>query len=104
MSARRFRTAIMLAAILGQAVPSTAKDAGRSPSASATDTGDAFYCGERRLGYWFYCVRPKHAPSGRVLVTQRHARGVVPGCGHSSASCATTRGTSYGTTSVTLAL
>lgn len=62
MSARRFRTAIMLAAMLGQAVPSTAQDVGRSTSASATDTGDAFYCGERRLGYWFYCVRPKPAP------------------------------------------
>lgn len=62
MSARRFRTAIMLAAMLGPAVPSTAQDAGRSTSASATDTGDAFYCGERRLGYWFYCVRPKPSP------------------------------------------
>ena len=41
MSARRFRTAIILVAILGQAVPSTAQDAGRFPSTSATDTGDA---------------------------------------------------------------
>src|SRR3546814_5079562 len=62
MSARRTSTAIMLAIMLGQAVPSSAQDAVRSPKASATDTGDAFYCGERRLGYWFYCVRPKPAP------------------------------------------
>src|SRR3546814_18059447 len=62
MSARRTSTAIMLAIMLGQAVPSSAQDAVRSPKDSATDTGDAFYCGERRLGYWFYCVRPKPAP------------------------------------------
>lgn len=62
MSARRFRTAIMLAIMLGQAVPIVAQDAVTPPSASATDTGDAFYCGERRLGYWFYCLRPKPSP------------------------------------------
>jgi conjugal transfer pilus assembly protein TraF len=28
---------------------------------AAGQTGDAFYCQERRLGYWFYCVRPKPA-------------------------------------------
>lgn len=57
MSARRFRTAIMLAAMLGQAVPSAAQDAGRSTSASATDTGDVFYCGERRLGYTWHVLK-----------------------------------------------
>lgn len=62
MSARRTRTAIMLTALLGQAVPSVAQDAATPPSASATEAGDAFYCGERQLGYWFYCVRPKPAP------------------------------------------
>lgn len=59
MSARRTRTAITLAAMLGQAVPSAAQDAATIPGAATTETGDAFYCGERRLGYWFYCVRPK---------------------------------------------
>lgn len=62
MSARRTRMAIMLVAMLGQAVPSAAQDAATLPGAAATEAGDAFYCGERRLGYWFYCVRPKPAP------------------------------------------
>jgi len=62
MSARRTRTAIMFAAMLGQAVPIAAQDAATIPGASATEASDAFYCGERRLGYWFYCVRPKPAP------------------------------------------
>lgn len=31
--------------------------------ASAGDRGDSFYCGERRLGQWFYCERPKAAPA-----------------------------------------
>lgn len=62
MSARRTRTAIMLAAMLGQAAPSAAQDAATLADAAATEAGDAFYCGERRLGYWFYCVRPKPAP------------------------------------------
>ena len=26
-------------------------------------TGDPFYCGERKLGTWFYCERPKAKPS-----------------------------------------
>ncbi|MEO0033558.1 MAG: hypothetical protein RIS94_3316 [Pseudomonadota bacterium] len=27
--------------------------------ATATETQDPFYCGERHLGYWFYCARPQ---------------------------------------------
>lgn len=51
-------TAIILAAVLGQVSPTAAQETAQAPSASVND-GDAFYCGERRLGYWFYCVRPK---------------------------------------------
>lgn len=29
------------------------------PSAQPTERQDSFYCEERRLGYWFYCERPK---------------------------------------------
>lgn len=29
----------------------------------ANNPADALYCQERRLGYWFYCVRPKAEPS-----------------------------------------
>lgn len=28
---------------------------------SASNAADALYCQQRRLGYWFYCVRPKAA-------------------------------------------
>src|SRR3546814_18856715 len=40
----------------------------RPPRSTRTDTLFPYttlfrsYCGERRLGYWFYCVRPKPAP------------------------------------------
>ncbi|TVV76982.1 conjugal transfer protein TraF [Sphingomonas solaris] len=37
-------------------------DAADPQSVSASDRGDrgdSFYCGERRLGQWFYCERPK---------------------------------------------
>jgi conjugal transfer pilus assembly protein TraF len=42
-------------------------DAGRDPvtevnSAAVTAGQDPFYCGERKLGTWFYCERPKSAP------------------------------------------
>ncbi|KAG5722408.1 hypothetical protein E4T56_gene6564, partial [Termitomyces sp. T112] len=30
---------------------------------TSTVTGDPFYCGERKLGTWFYCERPKPKPS-----------------------------------------
>jgi conjugal transfer pilus assembly protein TraF len=32
----------------------------QEPPLVATDDGqDSFYCAERRLGYWFYCARPR---------------------------------------------
>jgi conjugal transfer pilus assembly protein TraF len=31
----------------------------------ASQMGDAFYCGERKLGTWFYCEKPKPNPSDR---------------------------------------
>lgn len=33
--------------------------------AAATAGQDPFYCGERKLGTWFYCERPKPAPGTR---------------------------------------
>ncbi len=36
-----------------------AEDAVNQQLASAGERGDSFYCGERRLGQWFYCERPK---------------------------------------------
>jgi conjugal transfer pilus assembly protein TraF len=51
----RALAAMLLAlALLG---PSTAAAQER-----ATDPADALYCEQRRLGYWFYCVRPAPEP------------------------------------------
>lgn len=33
------------------------------PVDTSTGGGDPFYCGERKLGTWFYCERPKAKPS-----------------------------------------
>ena len=33
----------------------------QEPPVAADEGGDRFYCEERRLGYWFYCTRPKPA-------------------------------------------
>ncbi len=35
--------------------------------------GDDFYCGERKLGQWFYCTRPKPAPRPNAEVPQPSA-------------------------------
>ncbi|MGF7151650.1 conjugal transfer pilus assembly protein TraF [Sphingomonas zeicaulis] len=43
---------------LALAVPAPAQVAPRSGEA-AEQQGDDFYCRERRLGQWFYCVKPK---------------------------------------------
>lgn len=51
-------TAALMAALLVPTMPVLAQDHGPQQAVTA-DEADAFYCGERRLGYWFYCVRPK---------------------------------------------
>ena len=38
------------------AAPAGAEEA---PLVSTDERQDSFYCAERRLGYWFYCTRPK---------------------------------------------
>jgi len=62
MSALRTRfAAILMAAISTTAIPLQAQ-ALRQEQVEA-QSGDSFYCAERRLGYWFYCVRPKAPPA-----------------------------------------
>ena len=53
-------TAALMAALLVPTMPLFAQNNGPQQAVTA-DEADAFYCGERRLGYWFYCVRPKPA-------------------------------------------
>ena len=45
-----------------QVLPDQADDLGADVGA-AGDLGDTFYCGERRLGQWFYCDKPKREAS-----------------------------------------
>ena len=39
--------------------PLAAAPAEEPPLVSTSDKQDSFYCEQRRLGYWFYCTRPK---------------------------------------------
>lgn len=42
------------------AAPTQAQDENRSAAdIERADGGDNFYCGERRIGQWFYCSKPK---------------------------------------------
>lgn len=55
--------AVMLA-LMPTPAPLRAQEAGNADGVEQQSQGDDFYCGERRLGQWFYCVRPK--PSDRT--------------------------------------
>lgn len=37
-------------------------DSGQVDGVERPDSGDEFYCGERRLGQWFYCSKPRPSP------------------------------------------
>jgi conjugal transfer pilus assembly protein TraF len=54
---RLFAACLMLAASLAPAAYAAGVD--EPPLVATGDGGDAFYCQERKLGYWFYCARPK---------------------------------------------
>jgi len=41
------------------AVAATSLRAEEPPAAQTGEQQDSFYCQERKLGYWFYCTRPK---------------------------------------------
>ena len=46
-----------------------------SPTVATPDGGDTFYCAERKLGYWFYCVRPKAEPDPKPTQSEPVAAG-----------------------------
>ena len=57
-----FAGTLLLALSLPQAAAQSAPSSSPSSSASQApevQTGDPFYCGERKLGTWFYCDKPK---------------------------------------------
>lgn len=62
-AAWRLLAACAIANSVCQLSPATAQSvASRTdapPSAQSAERQDSFYCEERRLGYWFYCERPK---------------------------------------------
>lgn len=62
-AAWRLLAACAIANSVCQFSPATAQSvASRTdapPSAQSVDRQDSFYCEERRLGYWFYCERPR---------------------------------------------
>ena len=46
---------------VGAPVPLRAQETAATRDAIEQDVPDDFYCGERKLGQWFYCVKPKPA-------------------------------------------
>jgi conjugal transfer pilus assembly protein TraF len=62
---------MLLLAAMPASAPLRAQDVPDAPAAAPAaeltvaddQQGDDFYCRERRLGQWFYCVRPKPAPA-----------------------------------------
>ena len=57
--ARRLPAACLtLAILLTTAAPAQAQE---PPLVATGDGQDSFYCEKRRLGYWFYCARPRPA-------------------------------------------
>jgi conjugal transfer pilus assembly protein TraF len=58
--AARLVAACLFAAYLSGPLPASAGDQTSAQTAARTADGqDPFYCAERRLGYWFYCTKPK---------------------------------------------
>ncbi len=50
---------LAVASSIGAAVPLRAPETEVSRDAVDKDAPDDFYCGERKLGQWFYCAKPK---------------------------------------------
>lgn len=55
------RLSVLLLAVspIAAAMPLRAQETAAARDALEQDVPDDFYCGERKLGQWFYCVRPK---------------------------------------------
>lgn len=70
------KLAMLLLTVAPIATPSLAQEADdRVESVEATGRGDDFYCGERKLGQWFYCTRPHPAetPKAQHQVPEKSA-------------------------------
>ena len=56
------RRALAAMIVLALTVDSTQAAIAQTGATNAPAENDAFYCEERKLGYWFYCTKPKPAP------------------------------------------
>ncbi|WP_419722866.1 conjugal transfer protein TraF [Sphingobium aromaticivastans] len=77
---RKGRTALIamlaLAALAGHrlAIPVHAQETATDVDGGEPEPqGDDFYCGQRRLGQWFYCTRPRPAPRKGAAAPQSSA-------------------------------
>src|SRR3546814_12729368 len=66
-----------------QPQPESAETAS-SPNDRSADDSDAasgdFYCGDRKLGTWFYCEKPKPRPSEKRSEERRVGKECVSTC------------------------
>ena len=53
------RLSLLVALSMGAATPLIAQDAVSSRDTIEENRPDDFYCGERKLGQWFYCAKPR---------------------------------------------
>lgn len=61
MKHARLSMLLLASSPLSMTAPLRAQDAGPARDAIEHDVPDDFYCGERKLGQWFYCTKPKPA-------------------------------------------
>ena len=62
------KLAMLLLTVTPLSAPLWAQDAqDRDDSVESNARGDDFYCGERKLGQWFYCTKPKAVVPAKSL-------------------------------------
>ncbi len=55
------KLSMLLVLSISGAAPLMAQDASSAGDTVEQSRPDAFYCGERKLGQWFYCDKPRAA-------------------------------------------
>lgn len=68
MMFRLASVALLAAMVAGAASPASAQQSpADGQSAQAEAQGDDFYCGERKLGQWFYCTKPQRSAQSSTV-------------------------------------
>ncbi len=73
MTFAKFSMLLAAASPIGATVPLWAQETEVSRDAVDKDAQDDFYCGERKLGQWFYCTRPKPPETKASAVPEAQA-------------------------------